>query len=197
MDPTFLEKASHLVEGTSIDGEEVVRTVIRTLKEMMMDRGYLPLPSETSEDDWPNRFPFRFAHKERGSASVHLCSEEKVPVKFLRQCSESGSDLDVIVSLEGPTPFTKKEADSMAERRFQFFLVKDLARNKTKHRLVPKHSLCDDYSPPDGITIPKLLQTDPICQYYDFPLGSIVKIERRVGVHSTAPFYRRVSLPHE
>ena len=80
---------------------------------------------------------------------------------------------------------------------FRFRVVDEQARlrphvrvfvNKTRHHLVPKHERLTEL--PTGLRaehLPKLLDSDPIAQYYDFPIGSIVKITRVFGGHQTTP----------
>ena len=42
-------------------------------------------------------------------------------------------------------------------------------------------------------SLPRLLTTDAVAQYYHWPVGTIVEIERRFGGHETLLYYRRVS----
>ena len=104
----------------------------------------------------------------------------------------------MLVSLHGPTPFTRKECNPQVE----FFTYKQLFINITKHSLVPKHELVtnaerqilkDNYALSDSFNeLPKILCTDPICQYYAFSPGDIVRITRTIGTTEPLFFYRYV-----
>ena len=133
-------------------------------------------------------------HANGSKTYVYIHADDKVGIKFARSIFESYGDEDafiVVVSLEGPTPFTRKEYET---KNMQFMLIKDVCVNKTRHHLVPKHVKVD--SPPRGIAIdnlPKIADTDPIVQYYNFPKGSILRVERVFGGHEMVPYFRVVA----
>ena len=125
--------------------------------------------------------------------SIYIHVEEKVGIKFARNLLESAKENEsiVIVSLEGPTPFTRKECD---DKKIQFMNAKDVCVNKTRHMLVPKHEKIE--CPPDGMQVadlPKISELDPIVQYYNFEVGSILKMMRTFGGHEKIPYYRVVT----
>lgn len=126
------------------------------------------------------------------NVDVYIYMEEKIGIKFARQVLEQDNDNDiVIVSIDGPTPFTRKECES---KNIQFMLVKDVCVNKVRHHLVPRHEKVDTV-PNDvpSTSLPKILESDPICQYYNWPIGTIVKISRVFGGHEIVPYYRIVA----
>jgi len=104
----------------------------------------------------------------------------------------------IIVSLEGPTAFTKKEAENNYPN-IQFFLFQQLCVNITKHALVPKHE-CLGPTERSNMKIrvfhdeewPKLYTSDPIAQYYNYKAGDLIKITRTVGYPEPVYFYRLV-----
>lgn len=65
----------------------------------------------------------------------------------------------------------------------EIFSYDDLMINKTKHVLVPEHRLAT----PEEISeynvhiseMPRIFNTDPICRYYGFSLGQVIKITRK------------------
>jgi len=63
--------------------------------------------------------------------------------------------------------------------------VEDLKINITKHRLVSKHmsvsseELVEIKKKIDITKLPVLLTTDPMCKYYAFRKGSVIKIQRK------------------
>ena len=97
----------------------------------------------------------------------------------------------VVVSTDGPTPFTRKECEG---KPVQFLLARQVCVNVTKHHLVPRHVRVDH--PPDGMTpddLPKMFETDPIAQYHAWPVGTVVRIDRRFRGHEPVPYFRVVS----
>lgn len=119
---------------------------------------------------------------------VYLCTEDRVGVKYARAVLDAGAEQAVVVSIDGPTPFTRKECE-----RIQFFTARDLCVNVTKHHLVPKHERVT--GPPAGIDaahLPRLLDTDRVVQYYGWKVGSVVRIHRVFGGHEPITYYRVV-----
>ena len=64
--------------------------------------------------------------------------------------------------------------------------------NITKHIFVPKHTLV-----PDNIKdkmkyeeFPIFTRRDPVVLYYDFPVRSVIEIEREVPLIGTTKYYR-------
>lgn len=174
-----------------VDGVKVLEQVLVNCKQMLNDRGCIQVEQNgTIEECMEQNLPILFG---RGAQNINVFfhNEERVGVKFLRTIFDQGITVDkvIILSLDGPTTFTKKEADNFP---VQFFLFKDLFVNITKHQIVPKHELCTDQIPWSNGELPKLFESDPIVQYYDFPLGSVVKIYRTLGAHEPIDYYRLV-----
>ena len=111
---------------------------------------------------------------------------------MVEQCEAGeGETWGVVISVDGPTPFAKRECDG---KRIQFLSARRMYTNVTKHSLVPKHEVVD--APPSGVDrerLPLLLTTDPIAQYYNWPLGTVVRITRHFGGHEPIPYFRVVS----
>lgn len=140
-----------------------------------------------------NRPVVRGVGEDGKTISIYIHVEEKVGIKFARAILETAKEREsvVIISLEGPTPFTRKECD---DKRIQFMNAKDVCVNKTRHMLVPKHEKVD--VPPDGVEIgdlPKISALDPIVQYHNFEVGDILKMMRTFGGHERIPYYRVVA----
>ena len=70
----------------------------------------------------------------------------------------------------------------------QFFELKEVQFNITKHCLVPKHTVIRDeqeiekivenYNLKSKLHLPLILKTDPIARYFDIKSGQLVKIDR-------------------
>ena len=85
----------------------------------------------------------------------------------------------IVVSFVGPTPSARK----FVSNRVQFFTADELSKNIVEHVMVPIHRPLSDkevaiFLKQRLVTkaqLPKLLSTDPICKYYKWPVGTIVK----------------------
>ena len=171
------------------NGKEVIGRILRTCDEMLKDRGCAAV--SWCEEEVEGGILFL---RGRGGeeVDVFLLSEPKVGVKQARAIlDKSGERNVVLVSLEGATPFTKKECEG---RTVQFMLARDLCVNVTKHSLVPTHTMVD--SPPPNMSVeqlPRILDTDPIVQYYRWPIGSVVKVCRVFAGNEEIPYFRVVA----
>lgn len=123
--------------------------------------------------------------------SIHFYTDEpKVGVKYVRQLVDVEKDGVIIVSHEGPTSCTRKTFESAVE----FFTIKELLYNVTKHALVPKHEAINEL--PNDITkeqLPKILRTDPIVRFHAWQIGTVVRITRVFGSHAVEYNYRVVT----
>lgn len=118
---------------------------------------------------------------------VFLHHEDRIGVKAIRALP---SDCDaVFVSVDGPTPVARKEADA----RVQFFFARQLVFNVTRHALVPKFDVVDPPHQMPVTHLPRILDTDPVVQYYRWGLGTVLRTERCFGGHEPIAYYRLVS----
>lgn len=128
---------------------------------------------------------------------IFFHNEERVGVKQLRAWTDQcGEDAIIIVSLDGPTAFTRKEADN-AQLNVQFFTFQELCVNITRHILVPSHEKISKEQLPINITkncaeLPILATTDKVSQYYAYQPGDIIRITRTSGVQEPVYYYRIV-----
>ncbi len=99
----------------------------------------------------------------------------------------------IIIVKENITPRVTNILQVM-ESNVQLFCMDELLINITEHQLVPKHELLSDEQKTQLLTFykcnendfPAILDTDPIVKYYNWKVGSCIKITR----HS--PYYRIV-----
>lgn len=189
------ERVNNTIHG---DGKRVILQVVNTCEQMLRDRGYEDVQTTDLEHALNDSLPVlqgeRAAESDR-RVSVYLCDEEKVGVKYVRSIlqrhSNDASHLVVLVSVGGPTAFTRRECDG---KPIQFLIAKDLCYNVTRHKLVPHHRAVP--SPPNGVEkdkLPRILDTDPIVQYYNWPVGTIVEVSRCYAGHEPIPYFRCVS----
>lgn len=173
------------------DGWNVLRRVLGTLEQVLNDRGYSRVERFSDENIRAHPpEPIMVGNGPDGMVRVFLCGDDRVSVKYARAVLETGEGSTIILSAEGPTPFTRKELSGTSIRFMQFH---SLCNNKTRHTLVPQHERVD--RPPDGIcchNLPRYLESDPIVQHYNWPVGTILRIWRNYGGHEPIPYYRIV-----
>ena len=90
----------------------------------------------------------------------------------------------IIIYKTDVTSYAKKIInDIKKEFVIETFFEKNMLYNITQHRLVPKHIELSSKDSKDfiekyGKKFPVILKTDPVCKYYNFKKGSIIKVIR-------------------
>jgi len=107
-------------------------------------------------------------------------------------------DIIIVLKIEPNNTIYKLEKEKMV----QIMNCKELQINKTKHTLVPKHQLITDeeanellkkYSLISKSQLPLILISDPICRYYNFKQGDIIKITNNsISQNKGYEYYRCV-----
>ena len=169
-------------------GLKILECIVETSKEMLRDRMCTHVKS--SEDPLKDLLAGRPVVTS-DTTDIFLHAEDKVGVKFVRGIMEKSNDkYCVCVSIDGPTTFTKNEFQN---RRIQFMTCKSLCVNVTHHELVPKHTLEDAPFPFEKKSLPLILETDPVIQYFNWPPGSVVRIDRVFAGSEPVPYFRLIS----
>ena len=174
------------------DGLQIITQVLNTCEEMLKDRAYSQVTkvSNILETMKICRPVIMGRDGVQDDVDVYLHNEDRIGVKFIRGLPTDRSIL--IVSIEGTTPFTRKECE---DRKVQFMFARELCYNITKHQLVPKFEVVS--TPPNGVELsqlPKMLCADPVVQYFNWPIDTIVRVWRCFGGHEPIPYYRRVAV---
>ena len=175
------------------DGDDVIGRVVKTTEEMLLDRGCTSVTRQANVYQSITEGGFEPILRGRGGGhdvDVHIHNEDKVGIKFVRALLNKSDDALILISKDGPTPFTKKNCDG---ERVQFFNICDLCVNVTHHALVPRHERAQ---PPDGIEsdkLPKIFDTDPVAQYFNWPVGTVIRVMRVFGGDEPIPYYRIVA----
>lgn len=182
----FLARLGNIHKAIHVNGQTVLDAMLRTLGEMLTDRGFGDV--QVAEDPMKEMLAGRPVV--RSSVCVFIHMEDRVGVKFARTLVEgSKGGQCVCVSIDGPTAFTKNEFHS---KNIQFMLCKSLFVNITHHSLVPRHSLVADAGGIEKRLLPIILDSDPIVQYFNWPAGGIVKVERLFGGSEPLSYYRLI-----
>lgn len=171
---------------------------------MLRDRGYTLINDCRTIGDitykmQENEHIISGEHSTEPDILIFFHNEERIGVKQMRAWNEKHTDKNIIiVSLEGPTAFTRKEAEQYYQN-IDFFSFRNLCVNITKHSLVPKH---EKLSPEEikslSINVtnndewPKLYTNDVIAQYYNYKPGDLIRITRTIGYPEPVYFYRLV-----
>jgi DNA-directed RNA polymerase subunit H (RpoH/RPB5) len=199
----LLNKIGKLNSTTTANYTVVLECVLRTCVEMLKDRGYnVSVDCRTVGDityKIEQNHHVLIGETSKNSVVLYFHNEDRVGVKQLRSWNDMNEGCDiVIVSLEGPTAFTKKEADQYYPN-IQFFTFKELCVNITRHSLVPKHEKIgvDEVEYQVGLAEewPKLYTNDAIAQYYNYKKGDLIRITRTVGCAEPVFYYRLVCSP--
>jgi len=173
------------------NGRENISRVVKTCKEMLRDRGLRVSETHTLPVCMFQTLPFLTGYSRGIDTEIYVSPDEKVGVKFARQVVDKSEAPNLIIlSVDGPTPVTRKQLDNV-----QFLGVKDLCFNVTHHHLVPRHEVveCPVHTSPDKL--PCILQTDAVVQYYNWPVGTIVRVWRCYSGNEPTPYFRRVVAP--
>lgn len=179
---------------------ELLRRVLGVVLEMLRDRGYEHLQAcQTVAEvvqNMEDNAHIVFGSKGETTLAVFFYGDERVGVKQLRQWVESSvADRLIVLSLDGPTAFTKREAEHH-HPQVQFFTYEQLCVNITRHSLVSKHERIDALPAQlEPSALPVLYTTDRVAQYYAFEPGDLVRITRTAGVQEPCYYYRRVQVP--
>lgn len=141
----------------------------------------------------------------QSSYTLHVIfhvDDDKVGIKVLRdlmdQIGRGEFDALLVVSRDGPTPFTRRDIGNATN--IEFFCFSELQIDLMKFAIVPRHTaLTKDeidevkkrYHIDNNDKWPKLRRTDPVARYYNWEPGTVVRIDRAWGSEST-PYYRIV-----
>lgn len=90
----------------------------------------------------------------------------------------------IIIYSENITSMALKLIENSLELHIELFTLDELQFNITKHVLVPMHEKITDeesveFKKKYGVKFPILLKSDPVCKFYNFKKGDIIKIHRK------------------
>lgn len=150
----------------------------KTCKEMLQQRGYT---IQKDDDD------IIIGKKNTSEIVVFYNSCAKFNVERVQEYISLMKNISInhaiVVYVDSVTPVAKKVIEELQDITIELFEVKMLRYNITKHRLVPKHTALSKaesmkFRNTYGTLIPVILTTDPICRFYFFKRGDIIRIDR-------------------
>lgn len=206
----FLCKVSHICAFDKVSGEKIVTMVFKTSYEMIKDRGYEITQRCSDFHDMSRKIkstkPILQGQMNDEKILVFIVSDEKIGVKLARQIIDENDGKLVIISIEGPTAFTKKEITSQSDNsNVTFFTFAELINNISKHKLVPemkkltpeeKRIICQEMNVKEENCIthfPNMLREDPIRKYFDYQKGDLIEIKRKGLGYEGMMYYRCVT----
>lgn len=185
-----------IVRSLHSDGRRLLDAILTTCEEMLADRGcahVTRVEGEALDDIVAGRTPEKAVVTgvcDGRRTRIHLCvTEGRVGIKFVRALQVDDDDELVVLSADGPTPFAKREGGA----GIQFLLLRGLLRNVTRHALVPWHEPVDASAcPASPSKLPRILTSDPVVQYYNWPPGTRLRIHRAFGGSEPIAYFRMV-----
>lgn len=181
--------------------------VLSVLREMLQDRGFGEVSRCTDAPGGAGRL--KGANPSGGICYAYYLGEtDKLGIAHLRKISAAhGEEADlrslIIVCKDGTTPFARRELtqDGGKWADISVFCTRQVRENITRHMLVPRHVRCGDgevkavlarHELASVMALPFISDQDPVVRYYNFPVGAVLRIERRNGEQETEPYYRTV-----
>ena len=119
---------------------------------------------------------------------VFFISGQKLNIVNIKDCAKILTDNNIGYSIlvygDSITSSARKVLNTLPNITFELFSLDNLQYNITKHRYVRPHikltkSEQEEFTQKMGTDIPLLLKTDPICRFYNFEKGDIIKIIRK------------------
>ena len=119
---------------------------------------------------------------------VFFVSGQKLNIVNIKDCAKILTDNNIGYSIlvygDSITSSARKVMNTLPNITFELFSLDNLQYNITKHRYVRPHikltkSEQEEFRHKMGTDIPLLLKSDPICRFYNFEKGDIIKIIRK------------------
>ena len=175
---------------------ECISSCYNTIIELLEDRNYI-VPDELKNLTYDN---FRYMYcNNKYNFSVNNSNNNMCHILFYVNSNESykinnirdnikniiNNNNDEFIIILRSINNTLKKLEK--EYNCNIFYYKHLIRNITKHSLVPKHEIISKdkekellkmYNLNNKSQLMHILVTDPICKYYNFKSGNIIKITR-------------------
>jgi DNA-directed RNA polymerase subunit H (RpoH/RPB5) len=182
--------------------------ILQTVHEMFADRKYKVIPKmQWSRKNQQFEDLKVVAKTPHGQVLVFFATDPKVSVKKIREYISHMDEQKIThaILIYGHLITPGAKAGISVQYDFEMFQAKELFENKTRHLLVPKHELIEDRKELENVLkkfhvstktqLPKYDPEDMVVKYYHWPLGSVVKIDRRLGNQKEKEeYYRHVRI---
>ena len=156
----------------------MIENAKNTVKEMLDSRGY-GIENKTEED-------IVIGEKKDDKLIVFFATKTKFNIEqlkyYIAEMNEYNLKHCIIVYPDQITSGAKKGIEDVEhiDVEIELFSLKELQYNLTKHRLVPQHILLNKEEGNEirrkyGHDVPVILKSDPVCRYYNYKKGDIIK----------------------
>jgi len=162
---------------------------IETLKEMIIQRGYtIEDQEDQDEDDLQTITGTRLQNKKNDKIIIFLTPIAKFNVdrvkEFVSILNTVHINHCICVYTDTVTSMAQKLIENTTDFQIELFTLRELQYNITKHVLVPIHICLTDEESVEfrkkfGTRFPVILKADPICKFYNFKRGDVIKIIRK------------------
>lgn len=104
-------------------------------------------------------------------------------VKSYVEILEEEKAKHAIIIYNNITPVAKKSIDNVFDMTIELFSLEEVQYNITTHKWVPPHSRVPENEANQikekfGKNIPSILKTEPVCRFFGFKKGELIKIIR-------------------
>ena len=150
--------------------------IIKNIKQMCADRGYNVLCEKENEIITDKCY-------------IIFTLDIKININYIKDVTHMMNEQQidhVILIYNGNITINAQNINEIKSiYNIEFFPEKSFMYNITKHQLVPKHEKLlrnsDEYKSivKEKLNLPHMFESDPICKYYNFKCGDVIKITRK------------------
>jgi DNA-directed RNA polymerase I, II, and III subunit RPABC1 len=153
--------------------------IIENINKMLIRRGY----TQTDDDSLVYR-------KNNSLIKVFFCLHSKLNIDriraFIQELEQTNIFHTIIIYDNVITSSCKKILEHMVRFTFETFHIREMSFDITEHVYYnPHEKLTNDeirQFKDDVKNFPILLRTDPVCKYFAFQRGDIIRIRRKNGI---------------
>ena len=191
---------------------ETTERILKTVREMLTDRGYVETPKSKWTDYYHESSDLKcVAQLGQDVLFVYFATDIKVPVKKAREYvahMEKGNITHaIVVHASQITPGASGEfyetSKPVKKYDFELFKAGELYENPTRHLAVPRHEkvasddevaqIMKQFHVKTKADFPIFYPTEIIVRYYHWPVGTVVRIYRNLGgLQEPSIYYRCV-----
>ena len=161
------------------------RLVLKTVSEMMKDRGYTDPPRVKND-------LYVFSQSDFQTIEIRLFKEPKIGIGHIKNFIHSDCSRYIFISSAGITPKARKPCKNYQQHDvwIEIFRVSELLFNVANHVYCPVHRLCSADEAAEvlkklGVSsaekydkLPCILAKDPVMRYYGLTQGNLIEITR-------------------
>lgn len=183
---------------------------MKTVRELLTDRGYIEIPKAAWSDYHNESADLKcVAQLDQDTLFVYFATDIKVPVKKAREYvahMEKGNITHaIVVHASQITPGASGEfyetSKTVKKYDFELFKAGELYENPTRHFAVPRHEkvstneevleIMKKFHIKTKSDFPIIYPSDIVIRYYHWPVGTIIRVYRKLGALQEPGIYYR------